>query len=285
MGFFSKIKELFKASELTDDFYDDLLEILISGDLGAEAADEIVENVREQAKKQHIKTSAEFNALLARNIAEILNENALTIETPAVLVIVGVNGVGKTTAIGKLANFYKARGQQVVLAAGDTFRAAATEQLEEWANRAKVRIVKQSQGADPASVVFDAIKSAGSKNDDIVIVDTAGRLQNKQGLMEELKKIDRAVQKAGGENFNIYRLLVLDATVGQNALSQAELFKDAVSLDGIILNKLDGTAKGGIAVAIAKEFGLPILFAGTGEKITDINPFNAEKFAESLING
>jgi len=298
MGFFKKIfgglkktataitqgiASIFVGTELDDDFYDDLTAVLLSADIGMEGSEKIIEDIRRHAKKQGIKTQEELKVALATSISSLLgSEEKMTVEPPSILLIVGVNGVGKTTAIGKMAAYYKVQKKSVLVAAADTFRAAASEQLTEWANRAGVRIVKHTEGADPASVVYDALASAKAKNDDITIIDTAGRLHNKSHLMEELKKIDRVVARVYPEA-NYKKLLVLDATTGQNALSQVEYFNDAVGLDGVILTKLDGTAKGGVVVAIKQQFDLPVVFIGVGEKIDDLLPFDADAFAKGLV--
>jgi len=288
----SGIASIFAGSELTDEFYDDLTAILLSADIGMEGTERIVDDIKHTAKKQGIKTQEDLKVALAESIAGILSttpsaSNAdtpspLEGEFPMVVLVVGVNGVGKTTAIGKMAHYYKSQGNSVLLAAADTFRAAASEQLTEWANRAGVRIVKHTEGADPAAVVFDALSSAKAKKDDITIIDTAGRLHNKAHLMEELKKIDRVVARVHPDA-NYKKLLVLDATTGQNALAQVEYFNDAVGLDGVILTKLDGTAKGGVVVAIKQQFDLAVVFVGVGEKIDDLLPFDAADFAKGLV--
>ena len=276
------------GKELDDDFYEELTMLLVTADIGIEAAERITDDIKHTAKKQGIKTQDDLKAALAKSIAGLLTADNNEAPPPAnkqIIMIVGVNGVGKTTAIGKLAHYYKAQGNSVLLAAGDTFRAAASEQLNEWANRAKVRIVKHGEGADPASVVYDALSSAAAKNDDIVIIDTAGRLHNKTHLMEELKKIDRVVTKHTGPNPQVVykKYIVIDATLGQNSLQQVEVFHNAVTLDGVILTKLDGTAKGGIAVAIKQQFNLPVLFAGVGERLDDLLPFDPQEFARGLV--
>jgi len=311
------ITQIFTGKELDEEFYDDLTAILLSADMGMEAAEQIIEDIKRTAKKQGIKTEQALKEALAASIAEILTTpSALPRVHPSikegnldsreksspplwrgaseeggvVILIVGVNGVGKTTAIGKLAAHYKAQKKSVLLAAGDTFRAAASEQLAEWAKRADVRIVKHDQGADPASVVFDALTSARAKDDDITIIDTAGRLHNKGHLMDELKKIDRVARKFTDTPTGVQgvtpcykKYLVLDATTGQNALTQVEVFNDALDLDGIILTKLDGTAKGGVVIAIKQKFDLPVVFVGVGEKIDDLLPFDAQAFARAIV--
>ena len=281
----SGIASIFTGSPFDEEFYDDLTAVLLQADLGAEATDEIVDDIKRQAKKEHIKTQEELKLALAKSIsAQLVGAYSVRpcVDSTSVILITGVNGVGKTTAIGKMANMYKSEGKSVLLAAADTFRAAASEQLDTWAKRAGVRIVKHGEGADPASVVFDAVSSAKAKKEDILIIDTAGRLHNKAHLMEELKKIDRVVTK-NWEGVTYKKLLVLDATTGQNALNQVEVFSEAVNLDGIILTKLDGTAKGGVVVAIAKKFNLPVLYVGVGEQIDDLITFDADAFAKALV--
>ena len=296
MGFFSKLFSGLKKTkesiankissifvgELNDEFFEDLEYVLISSDIGAEASVEIIEEVKKQSKKQKIKTGEDFKALLRKVMIEMLKStNDEEISYPALITFVGVNGVGKTTAIGKIANKFKNEHKSVLMVAGDTFRAAASDQLTEWAKRVGVRIVKYSEGADPAAVVFDGISSAQAKHDDVVLVDTAGRLHNKSNLMEELKKIYKIInQKWQGDHKNY---LVIDATTGQNALSQVETFNEFVGIDGIVLTKLDGTAKGGIVFAIAKQFGIPVKYVGVGEGVDDLIEFNAEEFVNGII--
>jgi len=285
----SGISSIFVGSEFDEDFYEDLLAVLIQSDMGVEAAEIIIDNLKAQVKKQSIKTEEELKQVLAKSIAEILqgfeedgiNDGFADIEK-CILLIVGVNGVGKTTSIGKLSHHFKENGKSVLVVAGDTFRAAASEQLAEWTKRAGVRIVKHTEGADPASVVFDALESAKAKKDDIVIVDTAGRLHNKAHLMEELKKIDRVIER-NMPDMPRKKLLVVDATTGQNALSQVEIFNNAVDLDGVILTKLDGTAKGGVVITIKQKFNLPVLFVGVGEALDDLLPFDATAFAKGIV--
>lgn len=280
----SKLNSIFYG-ELDDEFYEELEYVLISSDIGTEATTEIIENVKKLAKKQKVKTEKEFYALLKTAMAELLEVGKQNDNYPKLITFVGVNGVGKTTTIGRLANYYKSEGHSVLLVAGDTFRAAATEQLTEWSKRAKVRIVKYGECVDPGSVVYDGVKSAVAKKEDVVLVDTAGRLHTKSNLMEELKKINKIIEKEwtslgyAHENY-----LVIDATTGQNALQQVEEFNKTVGLDGIVLTKLDGTAKGGVVFAIAKEYGLPIKFVGVGEGLDDIIPFNATDFVNGLFD-
>ena len=278
----SKLSALF-TKDLGDDFYDELEEILISADISVITAEEIVEQIRAEAKKEKLKDREYVINLLKDVIEDTLCEAEVPeIEYPAVIMLVGVNGVGKTTTIGKLANYFVREKKSVTLAAADTFRAAAADQLTVWADRAKVRIVKHEEGSDPSAVVYDAISSAKAKKTDVVIVDTAGRLHVKANLMEELKKMDRVVARDYPEA-HFYKFLVLDATTGQNALSQARLFDEAVDLDGIVLTKLDGTAKGGFVVSLCGELKIPVVFVGTGEKLDDLQLFDAEEFTEGII--
>lgn len=278
----SKLSALF-TKDLGDDFYDELEEILISADISVITAEDIVEQIRAEAKKEKLKDKEYVVNLLKDVIEDTLSEAEVPeIEYPAVIMLVGVNGVGKTTTIGKLANYFVREKKSVTLAAADTFRAAAADQLTVWADRAKVRIVKHEEGSDPSAVVYDAISSAKAKKTDVVIVDTAGRLHVKANLMEELKKMDRVVARDYPEA-HFYKFLVLDATTGQNALSQARLFDEAVDLDGIVLTKLDGTAKGGFVVSLCGELKIPVVFVGTGEKLDDLQLFDAEEFTEGII--
>ncbi len=278
----SKLSALF-AKGLGDDFYDELEEILISADISVVTAEDIVEQIREEAKKEKLKDREYVVDLLKDVIEDTLCEAEVPeIEYPAVIMLVGVNGVGKTTTIGKLANYFVKEKKSVTVAAADTFRAAAADQLTVWADRAKVRIVKHEEGSDPSAVVYDAISSAKAKKTDVVIVDTAGRLHVKANLMAELQKMSRVVGRDYPEA-HFYKFLVLDATTGQNALSQARLFDEAVELDGIVLTKLDGTAKGGFVVSLCGELKIPVVFVGTGEKIDDLQLFDAEEFTEGII--
>ncbi|MCD8124469.1 MAG: signal recognition particle-docking protein FtsY [Lachnospiraceae bacterium] len=272
-------------SSIDDDFYEELEEILIMGDLGVHATTEILESLKEQVKEQHLKEPAACRQLLIDTIKERMDvgENAYEFENrTSVLLVVGVNGVGKTTSIGKLASQMKNRGKRVILAAADTFRAGAIEQLREWANRAGVEIIAQSEGSDPAAVVFDAVSAAKARKADILICDTAGRLHNKKNLMEELKKINRIIDR---EYPDAYRetLVVLDGTTGQNALAQAREFMAAADVSGIILTKMDGTAKGGIAVAVQAELGIPVKYIGIGEHIDDLQKFDADAYVDALF--
>ena len=276
----NKISHIF-VGELDDDFYEELEFVLVSSDISVEASSEIVENVKKLAKKQKVKTEEEFKCILREAMAELLEIEEEPKANPHLITVVGVNGVGKTTAIGKLAYRLKKEKQSVLLVAGDTFRAAASEQLAEWAKRSGTRIVKYGEGVDPGAVVFDGIKSAVAKKDDVVLVDTAGRLHNKVGLMEELKKISKIISKEWTGSVSNY--LVIDATTGQNALTQVEMFNEILPLDGIILTKLDGSSKGGVVFAITKKFGIPIKYVGVGEGVEDIEPFNAKEFVENII--
>ena len=278
-----KLNALFSKNKIGDEFYDELEEILISAEISVATAMDIVEQIRAEAKTEKLKDKEFIVDLLKDVIEDTLSEaEAPELEFPAVIMLVGVNGVGKTTTIGKLANYFSRQNKSVTVAAADTFRAAAADQLSVWADRAKVRIVKHEEGSDPSAVVFDAVSSAKAKKTDVVIVDTAGRLHVQANLMEELKKMDRVVHRDYPEA-HFYKLLVLDATTGQNALSQAKLFDEAVDLDGIVLTKLDGTAKGGFVVSLCGELHIPVLFVGTGEKMEDLELFDAEEFTEGII--
>jgi len=273
-------------SAIEDEFYEEIEETLIMGDLGIQTTMSIVEDLRKKVKEQGIKDPAECKELLMESIRDQmdLGENAYEYENrQSVLLIIGVNGVGKTTSVGKLAGQLKDDGKKVILAAADTFRAAAIEQLTEWANRAGVDIIAQQEGSDPAAVAYDAVAAAKSRHADILICDTAGRLHNKKNLMEELKKINRIIDKEFPEAYR-ETLVVLDGTTGQNALSQARQFMEVADITGIILTKLDGTAKGGIAVAIQSELGIPVKYVGVGEKIDDLQKFNAGEFVNALFH-
>ena len=282
-AFRRKLDALFSHGELNDEFYEELEDILISSDVGVESAMEICEELRTRARKEKLRTAEDVRGLLKEIIEEDMQaENNFKIEYPAVITIVGVNGVGKTTSIGKLANYFKSQKKDVCLVAGDTFRAAASEQLSEWAARNKVRVIKHEEGADAAAVVFDGITSAKARKTDVLIVDTAGRLHTKTNLMEELGKINRVIEREYPEA-NKSTFIVLDATTGQNALSQIEHFNEYVDLDGIILTKLDGTAKGGVVITISREYNLPVVFIGGGEGINDLEEFNAKDFVDNLF--
>ena len=283
-GFFQNILNTLTNCQIDDDLYNDLEEQLILADVGPACAVRLVDELRDEVEKNHLKTGEEaLDALRGILCQELTPRYPLELDGhPAVILVIGVNGVGKTTTIAKLAHLYKEQGKRVMLAAGDTFRAAASEQLELWADRARVPLVQAGQGADPAAVIFDAVQSANAKGYDMVIADTAGRLHNKKGLMDELGKISRSVKKASPEASLEVRL-VLDAITGQNAISQAEEFCRAAGATGVVLTKLDGTPKGGCAVSVWENLGLPIRFVGVGEKIDDLMPFDAQSFVESLL--
>lgn len=273
-------------SSIDEDFYEEIEEILIMGDLGVRATEEIIEKLKASVKEQKIKEPAACKELLIQSIKEQMDvgETAYRFEQEkSVVLIIGVNGVGKTTTVGKLAGKLKSQGRKVVLAAADTFRAAAGEQLGEWANRAGVDMIGGQEGSDPAAVVYDAVAAAKARNADVLLCDTAGRLHNKKNLMEELKKINRILEK---EYPDAYRetLVVLDATTGQNALAQAKQFSEAAKISGIVLTKMDGTAKGGIAVAIQSELGIPVKYIGVGETIEDLQKFDSNQFVNALFN-
>ncbi len=281
-----KVSDVFKSfKKIDDDFYDELEEALILADLGAQTSIEIVGRLRERVKEKHLHEEEEVKKELRDIVAEILecDESELNCDTkPTVILVIGVNGVGKTTTIGKLASRLKKEGKEVVLAAADTFRAAAADQLEIWAERNDVRIVRLQEGADPAAVIFDGCVSARSKGADVLICDTAGRLHNKKNLMDELGKIYRVIERElPGARKEV--LLVLDATTGQNAVNQAEEFNNAAQVTGIVLTKLDGTAKGGIVITIREKLGIPVKFVGVGEGIDDLQPFDAQSFADALF--
>ena len=298
MGLFSKIKEgLFKtrgsvgqkmdqlvenSRALDDDFYDELSDILVMADVGVTTATEAVDELRERVTAEKITDAAKAKEIFKEILAARMRDKPMVLESPSVIFIIGVNGVGKTTSIGKLASRLKTVGRRVLIVAGDTFRAAAAEQLTVWADRADVPIVRRAEGADPASVVFDGIQTARARHADVLLVDTAGRLNNKAHLMEELKKMARIVSRDFPEA-KMHALLVIDATTGQNGLSQARVFRDVADLDGIILTKLDGTAKGGIAMAIRSELGLPVRYIGVGEGLDDMQPFDAKEYIEAIF--
>ena len=282
-NFSGKLRMLFSKNKLGDEFYEELEEILISSDVSVAAAEEVVERVKAQAIDEKLKDEEYVTELLRGILTDILEEAEVPdVSYPCVIMLVGVNGVGKTTTIGKLARYFLDQGKSVTVAAADTFRAAASEQLSVWAERAKVRIVKHEEGSDPAAVIFDAVSSAKAKRTDVVIVDTAGRLHVKDNLMKELQKMDRVVTREYPEA-DFLKLLVLDATTGQNAVSQARTFDEAVELDGLVLTKLDGTAKGGFVFSLASELALPVIFAGTGEKIEDLEKFDAKSFVDAIL--
>ena len=272
-------------SHIDDDFYEELEEILVMGDIGIHATEEIIENLKKKVKENHIKEPADCRELLINSIKEqmYVGDTAYRFEEEtSVVLVIGVNGVGKTTTIGKLAGKLKSQGKKVILGAADTFRAAAGEQLTEWANRAGVEIVGGQEGSDPGSVVYDAVQAAKARKADVLLCDTAGRLHNKKNLMEELKTINRILEKEYPEAYR-ETLVVLDATTGQNALVQAKQFSEAAEITGIVLTKMDGTAKGGIAVAIHSELGIPVKYIGVGESIDDLQKFDADQFVDALF--
>ncbi len=282
-GFGAKLRMLFAKNKLGNEFYEDLEELLIASDVSVSTAGEVVERVKQRAIDEKLKDGDYVVSLLRDVLVDILEESE--VEQPAypcVIMLVGVNGVGKTTTVGKLAHYYLKQGKSVTVAAADTFRAAASEQLSIWADRAKVRIVRHEEGSDPAAVVYDAVCSAKAKKTDVLIIDTAGRLHVKDNLMNELKKMDRVVLREYPEA-DFLKLLVLDATTGQNAVNQARVFDEAVSLDGLVLTKLDGTAKGGFVFSLAEELGLPVLYAGVGEKMDDLEYFDSRAFVEAIL--
>ncbi|MDK2902513.1 MAG: fused signal recognition particle receptor [Clostridiales bacterium] len=286
-NFSSRVNGLINSSKVIDEeFYDQLEELLILADVGAKAAESIINDIRKQVKQQKLRAPEQVRALLKDELERVLSKNAASKDMdlyPRIILVVGVNGVGKTTTIGKLAYKFKQDGRKVLLAAADTFRAAATEQLEIWSQRAGVDIVKHEEGSDPAAVVFDAIQSAKAKKADVIICDTAGRLHNKKNLMEELKKVNRVVEREYPEAYKEV-LLVLDATTGQNAISQARVFKEAVDINSIALTKLDGTAKGGVVIAIADELSVPVKYIGVGEGIDDLQDFEPKNFVSALLD-
>ena len=298
MGLFDKIKNGMKRTreafsgrmdelvetykELDDDFYDDLTDILIMADVGMPTAQLAVGRLREKCTSEKIGNPAKAKEALKEILVDILKAEPMKLTSPMVLLVIGVNGVGKTTSIGKLSSRLKVMGRRVVICAGDTFRAAAADQLTVWAERADVPIVKRTEGADPAAVVFDGVQAAKARHADVLIVDTAGRLHNKSHLMEELRKISRVVEREYPEAA-LSALLVIDATTGQNGLAQAKVFSEVANLDGIILTKLDGTAKGGIAIAIRNELGLPVRYIGLGEQLDDMHPFDAKEFIDAIF--
>ncbi|MFA6849696.1 MAG: signal recognition particle-docking protein FtsY [Selenomonadaceae bacterium] len=303
MGFFDKLKKgLAKTREsfagkieqvvmgyanIDDDLLDNLEEVLIMADVGVKTSQLLMEKVRKGIKKKEIKIPADLKPFLEAEISELLkkgiDDSHMAVDGPTVVLVIGVNGAGKTTTIGKLSAYYKGEGKSVMLAAADTFRAAAIDQLEIWGQRVGVPVIKHEEGSDPAAVAFDAVKAAKARSVDMLIIDTAGRLQTKQNLMEELKKINRVIQREipGAPHET---LLVLDATTGQNAISQADLFAKAAPISGVVLTKLDGTAKGGVVVGIKAELSMPVKWIGIGEGIDDLRPFNAEDFAKALFS-
>ena len=298
MGIFSKLANALKKTKQTlsgaigalfsrdrfgSEFYDELEEVLIGSDISVTTAEEVVEELRAEVKQEKLRDKEFVIDCLKDILQEKLDEAEVPeIEYPAIIMLVGVNGVGKTTTVGKLAAYFLRKGKSVTVAAADTFRAAASDQLSVWADRAKVRIVKHEEGSDPSAVVFDALTSAKAKKTDVVIIDTAGRLHVKANLMEELKKMSRVVAREMPDA-HFYKLLVLDATTGNNAFNQAEVFDGAVELDGIVLTKLDGSAKGGFVISLCSELQIPVIFAGVGEKIDDLEIFNSEEFIDNIL--
>ena len=297
MGFFQKIAEgikktkdafskklffAFSARALDDEFYDSLEEALLTADVGVTATENLIEELKDEIFKQKVKKPEDAREILRQLMIEDIDFDIPQYDYPLVILLSGVNGVGKTTAIGKLAHMFKQQGKSVVVAAADTFRAAASEQLEVWGQRAGVRVIRHNEGADPAAVVFDAISSAKARGNDVILIDTAGRLHNKKNLMAELQKICRVVERELPEA-DFRKFLVLDATTGQNAVSQAQIFSEDIETDGIILTKLDGTAKGGVVLTISDEIGLPVVYVGVGEKIDDLIPFDATDFINALL--
>ena len=300
MGLFSKIKEGLKKTrnavagqidsmlksftKIDDELFEELEELLVMGDVGVHTAEKICDELKSRVKKEGIKDPDEINRLLEETVSEMLRggEELDISTTPSIILVIGVNGVGKTTTIGKLSNSLSKQGKKVVLAAADTFRAAAIEQIDIWAKRSGCEIVKQNEGSDPAAVVYDAISAAKARNADVIICDTAGRLHNKKHLMDELAKINRVIDRELPDAAK-EKLLVLDATTGQNAVNQAEQFRQATGITGIVLTKLDGTAKGGVVLAIKDGLGIPVKYIGVGEQIDDLQPFNSEDFAKALF--
>ena len=297
-GFFSKLKESLTRTrdslsgrvdqlvaayeELDDDFYEELTDILILADVGVKTSTMVVDRIKAEAREKKIGDPKQVRQMLKDILVDMMKDTDLRFPSPTVLMVIGVNGVGKTTTIGKLATRFQYIGRKVIICAGDTFRAAAADQLEVWAERAGTMIVRQHEGADPAAVLFDGIQASKARHADVLIVDTAGRLHNKAHLMEELKKMARVVGREWPEA-EFRTLLVVDATTGQNGVEQARVFKDVAKLDGIILTKMDGTAKGGIAIAIRQELGLPVRYIGVGEGIEDLQPFDAREFVEAIF--
>ncbi|MBQ8058148.1 MAG: signal recognition particle-docking protein FtsY [Ruminococcus sp.] len=300
MGFFSKIKEGLKKTrdnfvgqintmlksftKIDEELFEELEELLVMADVGVHTAQNICDELRAQVKKEGVTDPSQIMTMLEKLTADMLREgNEMVLNTkPSVVLVIGVNGVGKTTTIGKLANYYVSQGKKVTLAAADTFRAAAIDQLQVWAERSRADIVKQNEGSDPAAVVFDAISSAKAKGSDIIICDTAGRLHNKRHLMDELAKIRRIIDRELPDADKEF-LLVLDATTGQNAVNQAQEFSKATGISGIVLTKLDGTAKGGVVLAIKEGLKIPVKFIGVGEQVDDLQPFNADEFTKALF--
>lgn len=280
--FFEKLKYTFKRTELNDVFYDELESILVSSDMGVETAMDIMDELRDVCKKKLIKDIESAQVELKNLLIEKLNVEKQEFSYPLIITVVGVNGVGKTTSIAKMTKYFQKQKKSVLLAAGDTFRAAATEQLNMWADRLKTKIVKQGEGADSAAVVFDAVHSMKAKETDVLIVDTAGRLHTKTNLMKELEKINNVATREYPEAKRL-NLIVLDASIGQNSIAQVKAFKDSVNIDGIILTKLDGTAKGGVVYPIINELKVPIIFTGFGEGVDDLDVFDPESFVDKIL--
>ena len=303
MGFFDRLKKglaktretltnkieklIIGYADIDDDLLDELEETLIMSDVGVKTTERLMADVRKGIKKKDINTPEDLKPFLAEKISEILStgsdETRIAAAGPTVLLVIGVNGVGKTTTIGKLAAYYKEQGKSVMLAAADTFRAAAIDQLQIWGDRTGVPVIRHEEGSDPAAVAFDAVKAARARNIDVLIIDTAGRLHTKSNLMEELKKINRVVQREIAEAPH-ETLLVLDATTGQNAISQADLFQKTAAITGIVLTKLDGTAKGGVIIGLKAELSMPVKWVGVGEGVDDLRPFNAQEFSRALFD-
>ena len=288
MGLFSKfsakIKQLFSSRKIDEAFFEELEDTLIEGDLGARLTDEIIETLRKEAKAKNLVDAVDLQKLMKELLSQYIHSYDVELKDGLnVFMILGVNGVGKTTSIAKMAKWYTKKGEKVLLAAADTFRAAAVDQLDIHAERLGMRIVKQKMGSDPGAVVYDAVTSAIAQGDDLVLADTAGRMHNKENLMRELQKMDKIVKGRGVKEENYKKFIVIDATTGQNGLSQALLFNQAVKLDGVILTKYDSAAKGGALVQIGKNLGLPIAFVGTGEGHDDIHPFDKEEYLDALI--
>ncbi len=277
-----KFYETFKGKLLDDEFYDNLEELLLTADVGALATEELIEELKDVAFKKKLTTPEEAKQVFFRLIKSKIDFEIAPYEYPLCILVAGVNGVGKTTAIGKLAHYFTKQGKSVLLAAGDTFRAAAGEQLQEWGDRSKVRVIKHEEGADAAAVVYDAIMSAKAKNTDVLLIDTAGRLHVKKNLMDELAKINRVVERNYPEA-DYRTFIVLDASTGQNAVNQVDIFDEAIDIDGIVLTKLDGTAKGGVVVAICAEKEIPVLYVGVGEQKDDLLPFDADDFVKGIF--
>lgn len=280
--FFEKLKYTFTKTELNDDFYDELEYMLVTSDMGAETAMDIMDELRDTCKKKLIKDTERAEIELKEILINKLNAETPEFKFPLIITVVGVNGVGKTTTIAKMTKYFQKQNKNVLLAAGDTFRAAATEQLNMWAERLKAKIVKQGEGADSAAVVFDAIASMKAKNSDVLIVDTAGRLHTKTNLMKELEKINNIVNREYPDAMKL-NLIVLDASIGQNSIAQVKAFKDSVNIDGIVLTKLDGTAKGGVVYPIINELNVPIIFTGFGEGVDDLAVFDKKSFVEKIL--